>query len=75
MIPFFITYAVYDHPKDYPDRFVVRKWYSIGKRQFPNPLLFMEDTNLEPIEKKLTEMGLIKHIPQGGDPVIIQEWL
>lgn len=31
------TYAIYEHPDDYPDRFVVRRWNSANGRCWPEP--------------------------------------
>lgn len=69
-------YAVYDHPTDYPDEFVVRKWF-IDKTGgiVPDEQLFLQSKNLGDIQSKLKDIGLYR-MPRfsDDDPVIVEVW-
>lgn len=69
-------YTIYDHPKDAPEVYACRKWYMEGLGFRPDKDIFMTDTDLENIRKKLSSMGLtpISREP-GDDPVIIESWI
>lgn len=73
--PFYI-YAIYDHPKDYPDMFVCRRWQLIDGVNTPDwePEMLCQD--VDRIREMLTHMGLVKLMPpEGEDPVILETWL
>lgn len=68
-------YVLYDHPKDYPDYYVVRRWKSReGLEPDPQPFLWRKD--LEQVHKNMARMGLV-FIPRDptDDPVIMGTYL
>ena len=67
-------YVVYEHPTDYPDKFVLRKWAITPNEIHPEKTVIVEDT-LE---------ALHKHVPHNmariernilDEPQIIEIWL
>ena len=69
-------YTVYDHPKDYPDHFVVRAWLIHPDNPEPQPTeeCFLA-TSLEEARTFVPE-GLIS-IPRspGDDEPIVETWM
>jgi len=64
-------YAVYDHPKDYPDYFVVRKWIGLDPE-----LKVGLYKDLEKLRGDLKEMGLYRmDRSPGDDKTIIECWI
>lgn len=63
-------WAVYSHPKDYPEKFVARKW--LGDQ--PTAEIILGDT-VEEVRKNLPPA--LFRIPrvQGDDPAIVEVWL
>lgn len=68
------TWVIYDHPKDFPEYFVARKWMIREGGPEPTEIMF-KDTNLERMRSSLPD-GLIR-IPRydGDDPAIIESWI
>ncbi len=68
------VYAVYDHPLDFPDDFVVRK-FSTSTNE-PDKELTVKSKSLVEIHQELTKMKLV-YIGrmQNDDPVIIECWI
>ena len=63
------TWVVYRNPKDYPDKFVCRKWDGLK----PTGELIISDA-LEKIHQSLP-LGLIMIAPSTeDDPIIIETW-
>ena len=67
-------YAIYDHPKDYPNKFVVRKWIIEAGQISAGELLGAVDTLEE--ARRLIPSGLyrINRFDQ-DDPVLSEVWL
>ena len=64
-------WTVYNHPKDYPDNFVARKF--IGETATNEVII---EDELETLRDRLTAMGLVKLMRmQGDDLVIVETWL
>lgn len=68
-------YVIYDHPKDFPDKFVVRRW-DIGPGSVtPQPGIFAEADSLDDardaIPAGLTRMPVFEN----DDPVIAEVWM
>lgn len=65
-------WTIYDHPKDWPDHFVVRRWYGLIREE----AVILCDTLVEAREY-ITEQG--GSVPlqrdERDDPVIIETWL
>jgi hypothetical protein len=69
-------YTVYDHPKDYPDHYVVRASTPVNGQVIHNPDAFMVTKDLVEIPTTLKSMGLVKILPEPeDDPVILEIWL
>lgn len=64
-------WSVYDHPKDFPDVFVARKWE--GTRPTADTIT---SEDLATLRRKLAERGLIclTRCPD-DDPTILETWL
>ena len=69
-------YTIYFNPKDYPNKYVARKWLIVGGFQNPIP------TRESWVENSLNEIR--EHIPSGmarierspcDDPVIVESWI
>lgn len=64
-------WVVYDHPKDYPEYFVARRW--IGDKH-DNTVWASKD--LDALRDMLAKNGLTRlHRMEGDDPVIMETWL
>jgi len=73
-----ITYTVYDHPEDYPDHYVVRRFFIEAGN--PNPIpeedIFMQSGDLQEIRetllgKDLVCVGRVKE----DDSKIVETWI
>lgn len=52
-------YTVYDHPLDYPDSYVVRRWNVVGEDVVPDLKVLIVSKDLETIREMLVvQMGL-----------------
>ena len=75
MVEIYLNWAIYDHPKDYPHNFVVRRW-KLGDdgEPIPDQECHLADS-LEEARKHIP-IGLHR-IPQqpGDDTVIIETWI
>ena len=69
---FLRQYTIYDHPRDYPDGFVVREW-EIDASQMTSRRAWTAPT-LE-TARELIPVGLFR-IPRADndDPVIVETW-
>ena len=73
-----INYAVYDHPRDFPDDYVVRRWFV--KRGLSEPVpersIYMQSENLLDIRTRMKELGLTRiNRQEGDDATILETWL
>lgn len=69
-------YVVYDHPLDYPDHFVVRRFAVLPDGPVPEKEIHMQNDSLDEIRHYLFTLGLFpigrdKH----DDPVIVETWI
>jgi len=66
-------WTVYDHPSDFPDHYVARKW--IAGRDDPTPTgEVITETDLDALRARLPE-GLFPMPPMDGDDSkIIETW-
>jgi hypothetical protein len=67
-------YVVYDHPKDFPDRYVVREWL-VTDNATPGDVLFMS-SKVDEIRATLKKLDLYP-IPKNpaDDPKILETWI
>lgn len=65
-------WVIYDHPKDHPDHFVVRRWYGL----FPDNVVDSFDTLVSAREYIAWQGGCaaMKRFDD-DDPVIVETWL
>lgn len=66
-------YTIYDHPRDYPEGFVVRRWDISAD----GPVAGQAQTapTLEAARAKIP-VGLVCMVPSAGDdPVIVETWI
>jgi hypothetical protein len=65
-------WTIYDHPRDYPKHFVVRRWYGL----IPDGEPMLCDT-LTAAREYIAEQGGCVPIARDAtdDPVIIETWL
>lgn len=68
-------YVIYEHPKDKPDKFVVRKWTIYPGEAIPSASLYSEADTLEDARSSLP-YGLNKMpVFPDDDPVIAEVWM
>lgn len=68
-------WVIYEHPKDYPDKFVVRGWnIEHGGVNRPDKSVLLADSLKE--ARELVPQGLF-HLPRfkDDDPVIVETWI
>lgn len=67
----FTLWTIYDHPRDFPDCFVARKYHIGG----PTSHVIMRQS-LEELRTMLCQMGFVR-IPRddNDDPVIVETWI
>lgn len=63
-------WVIYKHPKDFPNKYVVRHWIN----ENPTKTMYTANT-LEEIRKKIPQgLTLLPRFPQ-DDPKIVEVWL
>lgn len=68
-------FSIYDHPRDFPDCFVVRPWRVGGGHVEPEPIVCLCD-RIFPLQQGLAALGLARILPEpGDDPAILETWL
>ena len=68
-------WTIYDHPKDYPDNFVVRRW-KLGDKDKPIPEQECSLASSLEEARKFIPDGLVRIPPLfGEDPVIVETWI
>jgi hypothetical protein len=68
-------WVVYDHPADYPDKFVARQHVIGIKGNTPTDRIMAADS-LDPIRAALTQAGLVcLDRSEDDDPKIVETWL
>lgn len=68
-------YVIYDHPKDYPDHYVIKRDL-VDTNVYRDPGYIFKHENLEVCRREMVMKGLVclqRH--QNDDPVIIETWL
>ena len=70
-----IMWVLYDHPKDFPDKYVARKWHVQTGRGTPTDEIITDD-QLDELRKKMQHKCLTK-IQRNtiNDPIIIETWM
>lgn len=70
-----VLWTVYDHPKDYPDRYVARMFDVTAGKVRPTLATIMS-SDLEWLRAALREMHLtrLERSPE-DDPVVLETWI
>lgn len=67
--------TVYDHPKDYPEHYVARQFWS-GRNIILRDGIISISTSLEEVRRVLANCGLVKlDRNKEDDPAIVETWL
>jgi hypothetical protein len=67
-------FVIYDRPKDHPDQYVARLWWTLPEQHATNFTIRSKD--LEALWDIMEGCGLVKLLPMpGDDPVILETWL
>lgn len=69
-----VIWAIYDHPKDYPDHYIARKWLVTKEGSKPTEVI-LADVNLESLRKCLPAGLYCLPRQENDDPVLIETWL
>ena len=69
------TYTVYKNPRDYPGKYVVRRWQVVPCIA-PDAKPFAIEETYDKIQKQMEELGLYKmtRMPD-DDPAILEVWI
>jgi hypothetical protein len=69
-------WVVYDHPKDWPEFYVARKWMTGGSPDGTPTDHVIMDRDLENLRRTLWRLHLVKLDRMEGDnPVILETWI
>ena len=69
-------YAIHDHPSDWPNFYVCRRWITSAQGVVPDENVLCMSQDINKIREMLIYMGLVKLMPaEGDDPVIVETWL
>ncbi len=72
----FPIYTVYDHPSDYPDHFVVRKWLIKDGGITEAGDIVKKSKNYSAIRNHMLDRGLHRLMRnEGDDPCIMECWI
>ena len=72
MIP---IYVIYDHPKDFPHCWVMRRHMVVARGSYPDPNPIAFGPDLETIRSLLPEgLRLVQRPGEDPDPVIFEVW-
>lgn len=69
----FRQYAIYDHPRDYPDHFVVREWLIFPGHTQPGDAWLAE--TIEEARTVLPSGTTQISGPDPKDPILIEVWM
>jgi hypothetical protein len=83
MIPYPIketmyTYTIYDHPSEFPNDFVVRRFTIVRTSPIPVPdeTIFYKSHDLKEIRMKMYRMGLTRIVRDPSDPPrVLETWI
>jgi hypothetical protein len=69
-------WTIYDHPKDYPDHFIARKWLIGSKRNEPEATdEVIAKLTLDEVRYSLPPSLYCIGRQAGDDPCIVETWL
>ncbi len=72
-----VMFVIYNHPKDWPDHYVARRWFVFPGEEEPRTELapFAADMSLDRLRLKLPPGLVMLARCDGDDPVILETWL
>ena len=65
-------WTVYDHPADYPDHYVARKWLCGKELEATDEILL--DADLDALRKRIPPFLYCMPRQEGDDPKIVEVW-
>jgi hypothetical protein len=70
-----IGWTIYDHPKDFPDKFAARMWVSVGGEvAWTDNVVLSEDVDL--LRDYFSRTGRARFLRSSeDDPVIMESWI
>lgn len=69
-------YTLFDHPADYPNEYVIRRFLIEAGKSTPEKELFFRSENLKACRVKMIEMGLYRmQADIQDDPVILETYI
>lgn len=69
-----VMYTIYDKPKDYPDRFVVRRWRIVGPKVTPEAVPMLAD-DIEDARSCIPPGTVCMERYLLDDPNIVETWV
>lgn len=70
-----MMWVIYDHPKDFPDKFVAREW-NIGPGRATPLDNVITSNDLEELREQMVQKCLTKIIKSNiDDPCIVETWM
>jgi hypothetical protein len=70
-----IFYTIYDHPRDFPDHYVLRPHY-VGRHGIRAGPVACLSESLAALREPLEAAGLLRFVEgPSGDPAILETWL
>ena len=69
-----LQWVIYDHPRDYPDKFVLRRWNIVANRVIPTDEIAFAKT-LPEIRAKVPKHLYCMARFADDDPCIVEVWL
>lgn len=72
-----VMYAIYDHPIDYPEAFVCRRWFCYPGKDEPvaDPKPWYIDLTLDAVRQQIPPGLVCLTRMEGDDPKIVETWL
>lgn len=71
-----VSYVIYEHPKDYPDKFVVRRWAAVRGEREPlpekDPVGIVDSLEAA---RALVPVGCVRSPVTEPDPVVREVWI
>lgn len=69
-------WTIYDHPLDYPDFWVVRRWFVVSGNPEPVADVLPRIASSLAEARSLVPKGLYRlHRQEGDDPFVVETWL
>lgn len=67
--------VIYDHPTDYPDSFIARKFHIVNEKPVANTVIFSRGDTLKDVRRTIPKgMGQVKR--HGSDELsIVETWI